>query len=135
MTSPYCLGFAIRDGYVALVKKNRPEWQAGKINGIGGRIEKDEDPRKAMVREFKEETGIDSKEDDWKLFCTMNGMRWIVYCYCTFTINPYDVKTKTDEEIFIFKVEELPDNVLHNLRWLIPLALDKDRLHAEFWYQ
>jgi hypothetical protein len=36
----YVVGFAFdTDGRVALIRKNRPEWQAGRLNGIGGHVE------------------------------------------------------------------------------------------------
>ncbi len=40
----YVLGFAFDEDYewVALIKKNRPQWQAGKLNGVGGKIEPNE---------------------------------------------------------------------------------------------
>lgn len=82
----YVLGFMFNEdeSKVLLVHKNRPTWQAGKLNGIGGKIEAGETPLQAMEREFMEETGFISKwytnegtgEDDgecvpqWKLVGT-----------------------------------------------------------------
>ena len=40
-------------GIVVLTHKNRPAWQAGKLNGVGGKIELLESPVAAMVREFE----------------------------------------------------------------------------------
>jgi hypothetical protein len=31
-----------------------------------------------------------------------------------------------DQEVFLADVESLPANVIDNLRWLVPLALDAD---------
>ena len=42
---------------VLLIRKNRPAWQAGKLNGLGGKIEPGETPPQAMRREFREEQG------------------------------------------------------------------------------
>jgi 8-oxo-dGTP pyrophosphatase MutT (NUDIX family) len=67
----YVLGFAFtpsRKG-VILIKKRRPNWQAGKLNGPGGKIEAGETPEQAMIREFKEETGIDTELGQWSDFC------------------------------------------------------------------
>ena len=44
---------------VLLVLKDKPEWQKGKLNLPGGKVEDDESPLKAAVRELKEETGYD----------------------------------------------------------------------------
>lgn len=68
----YVLGFMfnLAESKVLLVWKNRPAWQAGKLNGVGGKIEEGETPIQAMNREFAEETGFVSKhyipeEDDF----------------------------------------------------------------------
>jgi hypothetical protein len=57
----YVLGFVFSEdsSRVLLVWKNRPAWQAGKLNGIGGKIEAGETPLQAMQREFREETLVD----------------------------------------------------------------------------
>lgn len=60
-------------GRVALVEKNRPEWQKGRMNGIGGHIEEGEAPWDAMVREFWEETGCRTEQLRWKNFVTLSG--------------------------------------------------------------
>lgn len=71
--SQYVLGFAFGcDGNaVLLIMKNRPKWQAGKVNGVGGKIEEDDwCAEAAMVREFKEETGIDTDVSQWEHYAT-----------------------------------------------------------------
>ena len=69
----YVAGFLIdREArQIALIRKNRPEWQAGQLNGIGGHIEPGEVPREAMRREFMEETGFDSSL--WEHFADVSG--------------------------------------------------------------
>lgn len=54
----YVLGLLFSEdaSRVLLVWKNRPAWQNGKLNGIGGKIEPGETPLQAMDREFVEET-------------------------------------------------------------------------------
>ena len=56
----YVLGFvfSLDASRVLLIWKNRPEWQKGKLNGIGGKIEEGELPIDAMKREFSEETSF-----------------------------------------------------------------------------
>lgn len=56
--SRYVLGFCFDIGYslVLLIEKNRQQWQAGLLNGLGGKIEVGESPRAAMSREFIEKT-------------------------------------------------------------------------------
>ena len=67
------VGFLFRNSgtEVALVRKLKPEWQRGLLNGIGGKIEPGEDSREAMVREFEEETG--ARVDAWRSFAWLRG--------------------------------------------------------------
>lgn len=57
----YCLGFVcdVHRQEVLLIEKNRPTWQAGKFNGIGGKLEGEESALEAMIRECQEETGLE----------------------------------------------------------------------------
>jgi 8-oxo-dGTP pyrophosphatase MutT (NUDIX family) len=54
----YVLGFVFDYGFhhVLLICKTSPEWQAGRLNGLGGKIEPGESPLQAMDRELREET-------------------------------------------------------------------------------
>lgn len=55
----YCLGFVfVGNKNILLQRKNRGgEYLEGKLNGLGGKLEKDETPKQAMLREYYEETG------------------------------------------------------------------------------
>jgi len=127
----YVLGFAFdcaegansTDANVALIRKARPAWQAGSLNGIGGHVEDfDENQHASMFREFYEETG--TLVEEWKRFAIMGTDQWNVYVYSAFNVPLHELKTTTDEEVTIVNAYELPEDVLFNLRWLIPFALD-----------
>jgi len=109
---------------VAMVLKNRPEWQAGKFNAIGGKIEHDEDPAAAMVREFREETGVQTSQHDWEFFTNLQGPWGSVMFFLMRDDRVFEVKTMEDEEIHIIGVRDLPHNIIGNLRWIIPMSLD-----------
>lgn len=72
----YVCGFAFSpdETEVAVILKNRPTFLAGKYNGIGGKVESDEGIYEAMVREFKEEAGVPTEEDDW---CVLGSMKFL----------------------------------------------------------
>lgn len=126
----YVLGFMFDEELkrIALIHKNKPEWQKGKLNGIGGKVEKGELPSHSMVREFLEETGFRSFIDTWKAFCNLlgnnNGSTFIVYCY--YNVGNIDnLKSTTDEIVTIVNIKDIDElNIIDNVRWLIPLALD-----------
>jgi len=54
---PATLVFVIRDGKILLIDK-KTGFGKGKVNGPGGKIEKDESPEACAVRECQEELGI-----------------------------------------------------------------------------
>jgi len=90
----YVLGFAFDEtkNNVVLILKNRPAWQKGFYNGVGGKVEKyDEDYHAAMSREFLEETGVLINPNEWDYFAAMEfkedilGGSAIVYCFRIFT--------------------------------------------------
>lgn len=123
----YVVGFLFNPDMteVVLIKKNRPDWQKGLLNGVGGKIESGEDPITAMIREFKEETGLEII--DWFDLVEIKGNGYVCYFFYSVSKKYYDVKTKTDEMVFVKDCADLyylP--VIENLKWLIPMCKDKN---------
>jgi 8-oxo-dGTP diphosphatase len=75
------VGFPLDYSLVYLIKKKRPDWQAGKLNGIGGHVEEGENAKEAMIRECYEETG--TKITDWRHVCVMKGDDWYLDVFTT----------------------------------------------------
>lgn len=124
----YVLGFAFDADrqHVALIRKARPSWQAGKLNGIGGSMMDGEAPVLAMAREFEEETGVALHAPHWQEYAVLVGVAFHVHTYRAFNDRVHDVRSATDERVLLINVVDAPShNVLSNLRWLIPMALDK----------
>lgn len=105
---------------VVLIQKNKPKWQKGRWNGVGGAIEIGESPLQAMRREFQEETGAGVL--DWRQFTVLAGVHYRVYCFSS--MGQEDVQTTTDEIVGTFRIAQLPGEMLDNLAYLIPMALD-----------
>jgi 8-oxo-dGTP diphosphatase len=124
---------------VVLIRKKKPAWQAGRLNGPGGKIEDGETPLEAMVREFREETGV--AHDHWNEFNVLRGhngrtgLRCDVHFFSAFVSTDVlrSCRTTTTEEIEICSVlREMLDprawpRLMFNLPWLIPMALSMDR--------
>lgn len=117
---------------VALILKRKPPWQFGQYNGIGGKIEENgEQASWAMRREFQEETGVII--DGWERFATVRGSsnKFTIYFFRAFSDDIFDVKTMEEEQVAIFNVNDLPENLIGNLSWLIPMALDRTSKEAQ----
>ena len=130
----YSLGFLFsrNKDIVWLIRKNNPEWQRGLLNGIGGKVElPNETAFNAMVREFREEAGLEIF--NWEHFCTISDDK-SYECHCFFTTSDLKATTKTEEEINWYYTNFLPTNVIFNLRWLIPMALNFDKkITLPYW--
>lgn len=118
----YVVGFLFNEALtqVALVRKNRPAWQAGLLNGIGGKIEPAEASFRAIVREFDEETGVAFV--GWRRMAVMQSPDWVVDVFVGRSDAVLAVQTRTDEEIHLHAAEGPFNGAVPNLPWLVPLA-------------
>jgi len=124
--------FSVNRETVVLIRKRRPPWQAGLLNGVGGKIEEHEAPLDAMRREFREETGL--YVEDWDDFCLHhdenNGFE--VTYFRAFGDDVTSCETRTDEDVGCYPVSALPSlSLVPNLAWIVPMALDRDLSSAE----
>lgn len=122
----YVCGFMMFGRTVVLVEKAKPEWQKGRLNGVGGSIEDGETPVEAMVREFREETGVGTDRNDWSHRVTMSGNGWVVHFFRSRVVSPMRIRGTEDESVCWADSTSLPGNTIPNLRWLIPLCFDDD---------
>jgi len=130
----YVLGFMLSpdETEVVLIRKNRPTWQAGRLNGVGGKVNSGEGYYEAMVREFEEETGVTERE--WTHYADMEGIDWNCRVFYSISEKYLDAQTMTDEQIVVENVDAAcgldSAQAISNLKWLIPLAInsaeDKD---------
>lgn len=126
----YTLGFVF-DGefeHVALMEKQRPDSQKGRLNGIGGKIEDGESSLACIVREVYEESGLDTTEADWTRVGEMKGADFAVDVYALVHAGSGDgLRTMTDEVVGWYSVSALPSHALSNVPWLVHLCIDKLR--------
>jgi 8-oxo-dGTP diphosphatase len=119
----YTIGILFDSNFdqVLLILKNRPEWQKGKYNFPGGHVEEDETMVECVVREFKEECNLNSNKEDWRFIGFLNNdTNYQCSIYTAFNLG--EVQTNEDQEVKWFDLENLPENIITNLTWLIPFA-------------
>jgi 8-oxo-dGTP diphosphatase len=129
----YVSGFVFDDAKqrVLLIKKNRPTWQAGLWNGVGGQVESYESSLAAIRRECEEECGL--RIEDWTLSACLAGHNYQVDFWSA-TAQIDQASTVTDEQVQIHDVNILWDlPTLINLPMIAAICRDNSTAHKPIW--
>jgi len=124
----YTLAFAFDEGgrNVALILKDHPDWQKGRANGIGGKVEPGETPFETNRREFLEEAGVDlvCMENFATLACDSHNS--LLHCYtAALTRDEFArIRPMTDARILFMPLTHLLSDPrpLSNVPWLVVMA-------------
>ena len=128
----YVLGFLFdeKENNLVLIRKLKPDFLKGMLNGVGGKIESHETPLEAIEREFREETGLNIAWEQWqhKLSLTKDN-EYFLYIFKANTPNLIGASTREKEEVGIYALSSVlhPANYLNivpNLKWIIPMLRD-----------
>lgn len=123
----YVVGFMFSSDLkrVALIRKLKPEWQKGLLNGIGGKIEDGECEEAAMIREFFEETGF-ATSGPWRHYSNLDGDGFKVTMFaCRGDLSR--IATREEEKIEIIEIDNIhlsSRGMVENTAWLLGLAMD-----------
>ena len=139
MAKNYVVGFLFNQYYseVVLIRKTHPEWQKGKLNGVGGKINPGEHPNNAMTRKFEEEAGLLIAPEFWRHVCTIQwpddevrvqdaepSKVWFFTAKLEIEYLGAYVSSQTEEQIEIHHLDVVSwmSDLIPNLTWLLPLA-------------
>jgi 8-oxo-dGTP diphosphatase len=128
MIQKYTLGFLFNHDLsrVLLIHKLRPAWQKGMVNGLGGKFEKDETAKTCITREVEEETNLKTNPSDWQKIGELHSSKFAVdVMVAIYSGQASDAVSNEEEKVEWFPTSNLPKNIMTNLSWLIPLALEK----------
>lgn len=107
---------------VLLIEKLKPEWQKGKFNLPGGKIEPNESIHEAAQRELQEETGIYCGLNDIELLGRIYG-EWgecyVCHCIYDFEQEPEQMESEKLHTMPYWEALEDP-RLIDNLRLVIP---------------
>lgn len=120
------------DGQVLVIEKNRPEFQKGRLNLIGGKVEPGETANQAAVRELLEETGLvagQCPQLSGVIKCGSTNDKippGNIFCFNVYTTNSI-LKPNYDETEKVFWVDwdnlRLDNRLMPNLKVIIPMMM------------
>lgn len=128
----------IKDGKILLKKANRGV-SKGKWNGLGGKIENNEDILENLFREVREEAGIIIKNPKYhgKLIFFQGSKENVFGIVYLFSANDFvgEIKESDEGELRWFSLNEIPFNEMweDDKIWL-PLLLEGKNFSAEFLF-
>lgn len=110
---------------VLLLKKKRPAFHEGKINGLGGKNDPHESDYDCASRELFEESGLTIKPDTWQYYAHLHWTHWIVPVLAArYEGKESDARSLEEGEVDWYDVDCLPETCIPNLTWLIPMGKD-----------
>ncbi|MGJ0355084.1 NUDIX domain-containing protein [Aliarcobacter cryaerophilus] len=102
---------------ILLLKKNNPDWQKGLYNGIGGKVELNTTPLEIIIKKCQEELGVNIS--NWIELDSEISSSGIEIVYFLTTLNEGEIKKlqcQTDERAELFSINNLPTNILQDLK-------------------
>jgi 8-oxo-dGTP diphosphatase len=131
------LCFLLRDGEVLLIRKKKG-FGAGKINGVGGRVEPGERPEEAAVREVFEEVGVRVRSLEpagtLEFYSIDSEPDWLIHVFLS---RDFEGEPRESEEASPrwYRVGELPlEEMWEDDRVWLRYALSGKRVEGRFWY-
>ncbi len=113
--------FLIKDGKILLLRRYNTGYEDGNYSVVAGHLDGDERATEAMVREAKEEAGIEVNEKDLEMVHAMHrgdlrhkdGERIDFFLKANkWTGEPRIMEEDKADEIRWFNLEEIPENII-----------------------
>jgi len=121
---------------ILLSKRQNTGYMDGMYSLVAGHVEEGESVVQAMMREAKEEAGIDIKEEDLDVLLTCHRIR---QQYIDVYLSPMDysgeitnVEPNKCEELKFFNEDNLPENVVPEVRAALQ-AISKGKNYITYW--
>lgn len=113
----YVVGIVTDGSKILLLRKNNPDWQKGLYNGVGGKVDLDETPFEAIIRECQKEVGLEIS--NWSEIETIPLQSGVDLTYFFAVIEEEKLKkaqSLQDERVEFFDIDNLPKNILKDLK-------------------
>ena len=122
---------------ICLMRRYNTGWNDGKYALMGGHVNDEENPIKAVIREAEEELGIYIKESDLNHLYTMAVKPDHIYLY--FGCKAFDGIITNNEphqcdDISFFDINNLPENIIDADRIALNNIFNSNQKYCEFGY-
>lgn len=149
---PAVLVYLRQEGQVLMIHRNskapgRVDYHEGKWNGLGGKLEKDESPLEAALREVEEESGLKLASDQIRSlgvlqfpnFKSHKNEDWVVFVF-TGEVNPDQsqnlIRTSQEGDLHWIPIQDLSAlNLWPGDRHFIPYVMKSKPFVGTIWYQ
>lgn len=123
----YALGFLFDEPAenVLLIRKRRPAWMLGLLNGVGGKLEPGEIAAAAMEREMRAEAGVHILAERWTRVVRLRFPAAMVDVFADRGRSFHEAATQTDEQLVrrsVLAIRCGGAEFVPNLAFLVPLA-------------
>lgn len=113
--------FYIRDGKILLSRRLNTGYEDGKLSLPAGHVEEDEPLTAALIREAKEEVGMNFKQSDLTLVHVMHRKEADIRMDFFFTVadslqEPKNMEPQKCSELLWCPIERLPSDVIPYIR-------------------
>jgi len=118
----------LNEGKILLSRRYNTGWEDGKYSLVAGHLDGGETVAQAVVREAKEEAGIDIEKLDVKIVHTMHrlsesGLEYIDFFATTskWLETPTNLELNKCDDLGWFPLNELPQNLLNHVKQAISM--------------
>lgn len=113
-----------RDGQILLLKRKNTGWADGLFSFISGHLDPNETLTTAMIREAKEEAGIDMQEKDLEMVHVIHlktNQQYIAFFFKAkqWAGEPTNIEAEKCEEMKWFPINNIPSNTVSFLKGVI----------------
>jgi len=130
--------FLIKDNKVLLLRRFNTGYEDGKYSVVAGHIDASETARQTMIREAKEEAGIDIAMEDLETVHVMHrkgkreGQERIDFFFAAkrWTGEPKNLEPRKCDDLRWFELDKLPDNTISYIKKAVDCFLN-NKIYSE----
>jgi 8-oxo-dGTP diphosphatase len=139
--TPYIASYVImrKGNKIAFVLRSKTNWMNNYYGLPSGKVEKQENYKRAAIREAKEEVGIDINPKDLKFVHVMHrneGHEWVDIFFeaAKWQGEPYNAEPHMHSEFLWLDLKKLPKNTIPSVAFALG-KISKGELYSEYGWK